>query len=236
MSVSEAFSAVDYEMNEKGTVIFDLDGTLVDSAPDLANSLNVVLEEYGRSRISESEVRNMIGHGVGELVRAARSGDNNSPQEPLIETAIVRFRCLYSRNLSKHSTVYPNTASTLAILKQEGWRLVVCTNKIEGSARKVLREFQLLDFFDDVVGPDTYGVSKPNPEHLQKCVSDKWASLPTIMVGDSEVDCAAAKAAGFPMALVDWGYNKGRLSELEPNFVLSDIREIHQILDKISSN
>ena len=127
-------------------------------------------------------------------------------------------------------------ASTLAILKQEGWRLVVCTNKIEGSARKVLREFQLLDFFEDVVGPDTYGVSKPNPEHLQKCVSDKWASLPTIMVGDSEVDCAAAKAAGFPMALVDWGYNKGRLSELEPNFVLSDIREIHQILDKISSN
>ena len=175
----------------RGTVIFDLDGTLVDSAPDLADALDTLLEERGHGRLGLARVRQLIGHGVAELVRAGLEECGERLDGDELALSVQRFMKYYTAHLSRKSRPYPGAAETLKALRESGWRLAVCTNKLEASARGLLQDLGLLQAFALVAGPDTFGVAKPNPQHLLRClpsVSGQEHRDTAIMVGDSEID------------------------------------------------
>ena len=211
----------------RGTVIFDLDGTLVDSAPDLADALDMLLTDMGLDPLGVDRVRQLIGHGMAELVRKGLIARGALPQPPELAQAVQRFTTYYTANLSRKSKAYPGATEVLNTLHLAGWRLVVCTNKLEASARRLLQDLGLLSAFAVVAGPDTFGVAKPHPAHLLGCLPpNNPASRPAVMIGDSEVDIAAAKAAGLPVIAVTWGYAQTSLYELAPDMVCNAMLDI----------
>lgn len=216
----------------RGTVIFDLDGTLVDSAPDLADALDTLLVERGHATLGLDQTRRLIGHGVAELVRKGLDARGEQPDAQGLAQAVQRFMAHYTPHLSRKSRPYPGAADVLATLQQAGWRLVCCTNKLEASARRLLRDLGLLDAFALVAGPDTFGMAKPDPGHLLGCLpANNPASRPAVMIGDSEVDIAAAKAAGLPVIAVSWGYAKTPLADLAPDALAHTMPEIPQLIE-----
>jgi phosphoglycolate phosphatase len=211
----------------RGTIIFDLDGTLVDSAPDLANALDLLLLERGHAPLGLTNVRALIGHGIGELVRKGLAERSEFLPPDRLAQAVERFLVHYTANLSRHSSVYPYAAVVLETLQHAGWRLVVCTNKLEASARRLLQDLGLLHFFVLVAGPDTFSAAKPDPAHLLGCLpAGRPASYPAVMIGDSEVDIAAAKAANIPVIAVTWGYAKRPLGELGADRVADHMHDV----------
>ena len=218
----------------RGTVIFDLDGTLVDSAPDLADALDWLLVQMGYEPLGLDRVRRLIGHGMAELVRKGLDARGAPLEPPVRARALEQFLERYTANLSRKSKPYPGTVEVLNVLQKAGWRLVVCTNKLETSARSLLRDVGLLTAFDLVAGPDTFGAAKPDPAHLLGCIPlNNPASRPAIMIGDSEVDVAAAKAAGLPVIAVTWGYCQKDLVEMEPDAVAHNMQDIPTLIDRL---
>ena len=211
----------------RGTVIFDLDGTLVDSAPDLADALDSLLAEMGHEPLGLDRVRRLIGHGMAELVRKGLDARGAQPEPQVQAQAVQRFVKLYTAHLSRKSKPYPGALEVLNALRLAGWRLVVCTNKLEASARLLLQDLGLLSAFALVAGPDTFGAAKPDPAHLLGCLPHRDpASRPAVMIGDSEVDVTAAKAAGLPVIAVTWGYAQKSLSAMAPDMVAHNMRDI----------
>lgn len=211
----------------RGTVVFDLDGTLVDSAPDLADALDALLAERGLAPVGPDGARRLIGHGIAELVRAGldQRGEVLPPDE--LAVAVKRFLRLYTTRLSRKSKPYPGAAETLTRLHLAGWRLVVCTNKLEASARGLLDDLGLLRAFALVAGPDTFGVAKPDPAHLLRCLPEGAAARgQAVLVGDSEVDVSCARAAGVPVIAATWGYARRPLAELKPDALISSLAEV----------
>lgn len=220
-------------MPERGTILFDLDGTLVDSAPDLADALDALLSERGHAPVGLDHTRRLIGHGIADLVGKALAAKGETPDAAALATAVKRFLHHYTPNLSRRSLPYPHTVSTLTELAGSGWRLAVCTNKLESSARRLLSDHGLLPFFDLVAGPDTFGVAKPDPAHLLHCLP---LGGPAIMIGDSEPDIRAAKAAGLPVIAVAWGYAKRPLAEFAPDAIAHSMRQIPALVAQIGAS
>lgn len=211
----------------RGTVVFDLDGTLVDSAPDLADALDALLVERGLDPVGLAETRRLIGHGIAELVRGglALRGQTLPPGD--LDAAVQRFLKLYTAHLSRKSQPYAGVAETLARLRQDDWRLVVCTNKLEASARGLLEDLGLLPAFALVAGPDTFGVAKPDPAHLLRCLPEGAATRGrAVLIGDSEIDIACARAAGIPVIAAVWGYARRPLAELAPDGIVAGMAEV----------
>lgn len=199
----------------RGTVVFDLDGTLVDSAPDLADALDALLVERRLEPVGLAATRQMIGHGIAELVRAGLALRGQTLPQGDLDAAAQRFLKLYTAHLSRKSQPYPGAAETLARLRQDGWRLVVCTNKLEASARGLLEDLGLLPAFALVAGHDTFGVAEPDPAHLLRCLPEGAATRGrAVLIGDSEIDIACARAAGIPVIAAIWGYARRPLAEL----------------------
>ncbi len=217
-------------MRERGTIIFDLDGTLVDSAPDLADALDALLAERGHAPLGLEHTRQLIGHGVGELVRKGLQVRGETLDAPSLASAVKGFLGHYTPNLSRRSYPYPHTVETLTDLAADGWRLVVCTNKLEASARKLLSDHGLLRFFALVAGPDTFGVAKPDPAHLLHCLPKGG---PAIMIGDSEPDILAAKAAHLPVIAVAWGYAQRPVADMAPDAVAQSMQNIPALVAQL---
>ena len=217
-------------MPERGTIIFDLDGTLVDSAPDLADALDALLTERGHAPIGLDHTRHLIGHGVSELVRKGLQARGETLDAPSLASAVQGFLGHYTPNLSRRSYPYPHTVETLIHLSEDGWRLVVCTNKLEASARQLLSDHGLLRFFALVAGPDTFGVAKPDPAHLLHCLPNR---SPAIMIGDSEPDILAAKAAHMPVIAVAWGYAQQPVAGMGPNAVATSMQDIPALVAQL---
>ncbi|OJF90862.1 HAD family hydrolase [Pararhizobium antarcticum] len=217
-----------------GTVVFDLDGTLVDSVPDLAGSLDGLMREMGLEAIGVSATRKLIGHGIPNLVRGALDLRAVEWQDEQGKRAIKRFTELYSGRLSQETRPYPDVEQTLAVLADDGWRLAVCTNKIELYAKAILRDLGLAHFFPVIAGPDTFGVGKPDPRHLLETAREAGGGDPVIFVGDSEVDVATAKAAGVPVIAVSYGYAKSPLANLLPDALIDRFADIPQVVSGLA--
>lgn len=201
----------------RGTVIFDLDGTLVDSAPDLSDALDTLLVERGLAPVGPDDVRGLIGHGVADLVRKGLAARGVRLADEDQSQAVQRFLQHYTKHLSRRSRPYPGVVEGLRDLRQAGWRMVVCTNKLEASARGLLADLDLLSGFALVAGPDTFGVAKPDPAHLLRCLPGGWRDGGVVMVGDSVVDVRAAQAARLPVVAVRWGYGGAALEDSAPD-------------------
>ncbi|MBY6071656.1 phosphoglycolate phosphatase [Marinobacter salsuginis] len=198
-----------------GVALFDLDGTLVDSAPDLAAAIDQMLEHLGRSPAGIDRVRNWVGNGASVLVRRALAGQVDwEPARPkddaLFNDALAIFYHAYGTINGRHSVVYAGVEACLTHLKNQGCRLGIVTNKPEQFVAPLLEQMGLDHWFDLTVGGDTLPVKKPDPTPLLHAMETLGGTRgTTVMVGDSGADINAALAAGIPCVAVRYGYSYG---------------------------
>ena len=222
--------AEDYNMSarrpdEISAILLDLDGTLVDSAAELALALNAALGPMGRRHLAVDEVRAMIGDGVVVLTRKALAATGGVPDEAGFKAALADVRHAYDRLPA--SPPYPGVAATLARLKSAGYALAVCTNKPEGPARRLMGQLGLDHLIDGLAGGDSYAVKKPDPGHITALLASHGiAPSAAVMVGDSGNDALAARGAGLPFIAVAYGYCKGTVDDLAADAVVEDFTDL----------
>jgi phosphoglycolate phosphatase len=212
-------------MLKGATIVFDLDGTLVDTAPDLTNALNEVLTRRGHAAVSAEWVRSAVGHGARLMIEEGlrRAGVTDDIEEMLAE-----FLVHYAANIARESRPFPGTVAALDRLRAEGAVLAVCTNKREYLSRRLLQELELEDYFCAIAGRDTFPMAKPDPGHLTGTIA-LAGGMPShaVMIGDSDVDLRAAKAAGVPAILVGFGYAAAPLDGLKPDALIGHFDELY---------
>ncbi len=214
------FKAVD-------TIIFDLDGTLVDTAPDLTSALNHVLANAGREAVALEEVRHMVGFGARAMIFKGLDLTGGRLPETQIEFLHRRFLDYYRHNISAHSLQYPGTDVILEAFKAAGKALGICTNKPTALAEQLLEELGLHDYFGAVFGADSVIASKPDPEHLAAVIDSLEGTRKTsLFIGDSEVDLLAGQALGVPVFLMTHGYAQHSLSGLGADLLLDNFNEL----------
>lgn len=221
-------------MNRPAPVIFDLDGTLIDSAPHLGHALNRLLAEWGRPAVSGAMLRSLIGDGPRLLVeRGFAAGGVPLPAEE-VEPALARFLRLYAALPADPASVYPGVPQTLARLAASGHPIGLCTNKPQAIARNLLGELGLLPFFAIVVGGDSLPRRKPAPEPLL-AVLDALNGPPAgaVMVGDGPNDVATARAAGVACILVSYGYARGNPADLAADRLIHRISDLPDALEAL---
>ncbi len=216
-----------------GVALFDLDGTLVDSAPDLAAAVDQMLEHLGRSPVGIDRVRDWVGNGASVLVRRALAGQTDwEPAQPkddaLFNDALAIFFHAYEQINGRHAVVYDGVEACLAKLKEHGCKLAVVTNKPEQFVAPLLEQMGLDHWFDLSVGGDTLPVKKPDPTPLLHAMEALGGTRgTTVMVGDSSADIDAALAAGLPCVAVRYGYNFGQsVDALGADAVVDSLAEL----------
>lgn len=207
-------------------VIFDLDGTLVDTAPDLMRATNHVLESLGRRPISMDEVRVFVGHGARALLARGLAATGGLPEGYDVEPDYDRFVSFYSANIAGGSAPFPGLIALLDRLRGDGVAMGVCTNKLEGLSVQLLDALDLRKYFGSVIGPDTLGIAKPDPRPFHESVARLGLTNPrAIMVGDSETDILTARNAGVPVIGVPFGYTPKPVADYGPDKVISHFDE-----------
>lgn len=219
------------------TLICDLDGTLVDSAPDLEGALITLLTQEGRRELSLIQVKSMIGDGVAKLVERGFTATGGCPESPNFEMLVARFLEIYNARLVVETRPYPGAFETLTRLKEAGWRLVVCTNKPEAPSREILESLELAPLFEAVAGGDSYSFRKPDPRHLLSLLDSVQISPGTaVMFGDGPADIAAARAAKVPSILATFGYGGTAAKELSPDQDISTFASLPEALERIAAD
>ena len=207
-------------------VIFDLDGTLVDTAPDLMKATNHVLEGFGRRPIGLDEVRVFVGHGARALITRGLAATGGLPENFDVEPFYHDFVDFYAGNISGGSVAFPGLIPLLDRLAGAGIAMGVCTNKLEGLSIRLLEALDLIKYFGSVVGPDTLGIAKPDPRPFHEAVARLGLAEPAaIMVGDSETDILTARAAGVPVIGVPFGYTPKPVGDYGPDRVIAHFDE-----------
>lgn len=214
-------------------VIFDLDGTLVDSAGDLAHAVNGMLGAFAREPLDVSQVRTMIGDGMGKLVERALAARGLEG----VDLAEAQRLCLkhYEAEPVRETRPYPGVRAALERLSADGRHLAVCTNKPERLAEMVLERLNLAGFFTRIVGGDTLPYRKPDPRVLRGLLEHYAVTAhDALMVGDSEVDAAAAQSAGVPMVLMCYGYRRGPLEQIPRLAALEQFEALPALIDSLA--
>lgn len=214
----------------KGTIIFDLDGTLVDSVPDLAGSLDRLMAEKDLAPIGVETARRLIGHGIPNLVRRAFAERGIEWQDEAGAAAVKRFTEIYGARVAKETRPYADVEIVLEQFAAQDWCMAVCTNKMERFARQIVDELGLSRFFAVVAGPDTFGVGKPDPRHLTETAKAAGGGYPIFFVGDSEVDIATGKSAGVPVIALTYGYTKTPLDDLGADRLIDAFAELPEAI------
>jgi len=196
-------------------VIFDLDGTLIDSAPDLHAIANEVLAAHGHGALTLQTITMFIGNGVPKLVERCFETANDPLEGEAFDQAVAMFLEKYAKAPTRFSKLYPDLIETLGKLQEKGFKLGICTNKTEKMSKLIVKEMGLEPYFSSIVGGDRLEKKKPAPEPLIECAREMGCEMENIIyVGDSETDSATAKAAGVPFILFTEGYRKVRASDL----------------------
>jgi phosphoglycolate phosphatase len=213
----------------RSLVVFDLDGTLVDSVRDLAESANELVEALGGSPLGVDSVARMVGDGAGMLVRRALSA---AGVEVDLQAALARFLEIYDRRMLVHTTAYSGMPEALTLVGRRA-RLAVLTNKPQRHTLRLLEHLQLAGFFDEVIGGDAGFPRKPHPAGLQALMSNA-GGMPALFVGDSPVDAGTAESAGCAFAFARYGFGAVRFGAIPPatSLVLEAPRDLVSVLDR----
>lgn len=204
------------------TLVFDLDGTLADTAPDLMAALNFVLKREGVAQLPVEAARRLLGAGGRALIQRGFAEVGRPIDAATLERLFVDFLAHYNAHIADGTTLFPGVLACLDRCAEAGWRLAVCTNKMEVSTKLLLAELGVLDRFAFVCGQDTFGIGKPDPKPFVETVRAAGGDLAAaVMVGDSKTDIATARAAGVPVVCVDFGYTDVPVTELGPDRVVS---------------
>ncbi len=219
-------------MSQKFTILFDLDGTLVDTAPDLIRAHNHVMKKFGYPSKSIDELRNAVGSGAKAMM-AKDNGKWKWFDEKIQNEMTDEFISFYEKNILHESTLLNGVKEFLEWCKNQDISMAVCTNKTEFLAIDLLKKIGIYDFFEYVSGYNTFEYCKPDPRHLLKTIDilngDKCKS---IMIGDSETDANAAEAAEIPMILLKYGYTEKKSEEIYHNHLIKDFTGIEKIIKK----
>jgi phosphoglycolate phosphatase len=213
-------------------IVLDLDGTLVDSAPELALALNTALGPGGRRTLMVDEVRTMIGDGVVTLTRRALAATGGVPDEAGFAAVLADVRHAYDRLPA--SPPYDGVGETLARLKNLGYALAVCTNKPEGPARRLMAQLGFDRMIDALAGGDTFAMKKPDPGHVTGLlVALGVGAHEAVMVGDSGNDALAARGAGLPFIAVTYGYCQGTIEDLSADERIGRFADLPDVVARL---
>jgi phosphoglycolate phosphatase len=209
------------------TIVFDLDGTLVDTAHDLLTTLNLILASEGMAPVSIEKWIGMVGSGARVMLEAAFASEGRALTPAKLEALLTRYLALYDEHIADMSRPYSGAEAALDRFAADGWLLAVCTNKFEAPARKLLSVLGLADRFAAITGQDTFAFRKPDPRHLTETVRLAGGDpARSVMVGDSATDIDTAKAAGRPVVAVTFGYSPVPVAELGPTRVIGHFSEL----------
>ena len=224
-------------MSKPAPVIFDLDGTLIDSAPHLGHALDRLLAEWGRPAVTGEMLRSFIGDGPRLLVERGFAATGRALPAAEVGPAMARFLDLYAALPADPGSVYPGVPQTLARLAGAGHAIGLCTNKPQAIARRLLGELGLLPFFGAVVGGDSLPQRKPAPEPLLAVLAAlDGPATGAVMVGDGPNDVAAARAAGVASILVSYGYARGNPANLPADRLIHRITDLPDALEAVHRN
>ncbi len=209
------------------TIVYDLDGTLADTAGDLMGALNAVLAHEGLAPLPVANARTLLGAGGRALIQRGFAASGQDLTRQKLETLFGDFLAHYNAHIADHTALYPGVGTALDAFARAGWRQAVCTNKMEGSARLLIERLGVVDRFAFVCGQDTFGIGKPDPKPLLETIAASGGlAARAIMVGDSVTDIRTARAAGLPVIAVDFGYTDVPVTELGPDWVISHFDEL----------
>ena len=225
-------------MKQKFTVLFDLDGTLVDTAPDLRRAHNHVMQKFGYPTKSTEEIRNLVGKGAGAMIGRSIWGQAKKEfgkvnDEKVKKEMVTEFVDFYGKNIINESTLIKGVKEFLNWCKDQSISMAVCTNKQEHLSNDLLKKIGIYDYFEYVAGSDTFDYCKPDPRHLTSVIEILNGDIKkSIMIGDSETDANAAKAAEIPMILLKDGYTEKNLDEIYHNHLIKDFIGIEKTISK----
>jgi len=217
-------------------VIFDLDGTLVDSAPDLTAALNYVLRRAGRPGMTIPRVRHLVGNGARAMIAKGFSESGTTPDDEAIEDILQDYLSYYEENIADQSTIFPGVKSLLGELAGRGIPLGLCTNKSIRLARKLMTEIGLAGYFPVMTGGDSFDYQKPDPRHLTETLGlMNCPASGAVMVGDTANDIIAAQKAGMASIAVSFGYSATAVTSLNPNAVIDHYNKFPDALKQCQS-
>ena len=223
-------------MKQKFTILFDLDGTLVDTAPDLMLAHNHVMKKFGYPTKSTEEIRNLVGKGAGAMIGRSIWGQAKKEfskvnDEKIKKEMVSEFVNFYGKNIIKESTLINGVKEFLKWCKEQKISMAVCTNKQEHLSNDLLKKIGIYNYFEYVAGSDTFDYCKPDPRHLTSVIDILNGDLKkTIMIGDSETDANAAKSAEIPIILLEDGYTEKKIDEIYHNHLIKDFVGIEKII------
>ena len=225
-------------MKQKFTILLDLDGTLVDTAPDLMRAHNHVMKKFGYPTKSTDEIRNLVGQGAGAMLGRSIWGQAKKEfgkvQDNKVKKEMVdAFVDYYGKNIINESTLIRGVKEFLIWSKEKNISMAVCTNKQEHLAIDLLKKIGIYDYFEYVAGSNTFDYCKPDPRHLTNVIEIVGGEInKCIMIGDSESDANAAKDAGIPVILLEDGYTEKNTTEIYHNHLIKDFIGIEKIVSK----
>ena len=227
---------------QKLTILCDLDGTLVDSAPDLMNAHNYVMNKFGYETKTTEDIRNLAGKGASVMIGRSIWGQAKKEFSKVIDEKIKKqmvkeFIDYYGKNIAVESKLIPGVLDFLKWCKNNNISMAVCTNKTEHLAVDLLKKIKVYDYFEYVAGHNTFDYCKPDPRHLTNVIEIIQGELnKSIMIGDSETDSESAKAAGLPFILLEDGYTDKSINEIYHNHLIKDFNGIELIINKYINN
>lgn len=216
------------------TIVFDLDGTLIDTAPDLVDTLNLILAQERLPAMPFEAARKLIGGGARGMIEKALLAEGRDCSKTEIDRMFGAFIAHYAAHIADRSRPFPHLEATLDTLAAQGHRLAVCTNKLEWLSRRLLQMLQIDGYFSTICGQDTFAVTKPNPEILRQTILRAGGAVAqAVMIGDSGTDISTARAANVPVIAVDFGYTEVPIERLAPDRIISAFDQLAQAIDEV---
>tara|TARA_B100001250_G_scaffold86548_1_gene71590 strand:- start:29 stop:718 length:690 start_codon:yes stop_codon:yes gene_type:complete len=225
-------------MAQKFTILFDLDGTLIDTAPDLMNAHNHVMNKYGYETKTTEDIRQLVGKGAASLIGRSVWGQAKKEFSKVIDQDIKKemvkeFIEYYGKNIAVESKPVNGVLEFLNWAKKNNISMGVCTNKQEYLSVNLLKQLKIYDYFEYIAGSDTFDYCKPDPRHLTNVIEIMQGDIKkSLMIGDSETDAESARAAGIPFILLEDGYTEKKVSEIYHDYLVKDFVNIEEIISK----
>ena len=218
------------------TVVFDLDGTLIDTAPDLVDTLNAVFAHEGLPPMPYAQARNMIGGGARRMLELGLQAEGRNRGVDELDRLFKIFLAHYAAHIADRSRPFPGLEAALDELSGRGCRFAVCTNKLESLSRLLLDTLDLSRRFVAICGQDTFGIQKPNPEILRRTVAQAGGDLArAVMIGDSKNDIDTARAASVPVIAVDFGYTEIPVDRLGPDRIIGHFKDLPAAIEAVTA-
>ena len=220
------------DLKNKKLFIFDLDGTLVDTAPDFRNSLNYMLSELNEPQVTLAEIRDLVGYGARELIRRTVITKNIPYDDNKINEMLKIFLLHYTHNIDDDSVLFENVDKVLNSIKSKELKLAICTNKMERLSNMLLEKLGILHYFDYLVGGDTFPKSKPDPFPLiEICRRLNVSEDESLMIGDSATDLNAGHNANMPVVLVGYGYTDNKNIYNDADLVINNFSQLTELIE-----